>query len=249
MPKRGPAPPSRRSHAAGHLDARPRDLLAADGALLTTDGAVAQPLPARGAQPLGLGGARDGLLHVPASYAPERPAPLVVLLHGAGGDGRGILPLLRPHAEARGFVVVAPDSRQATWDVIQARRYGPDVAFLDAALADVFARCTIDPARVAVAGFSDGASYALSLGVANGALFSHVIAFSPGFMAPPAQEGAPRIFVSHGRGDTVLPIDPCSRRVVPELRRADYDVRYVEFDGGHSVPPTSVEEATAWFAG
>jgi len=51
---------------------------------------------------------------------------------------------------------------------------------------------------VAIQGFSDGASYALSLGLTNGDLFTHVIAFSPGFAAPAEQRGRPRIYVSHG---------------------------------------------------
>ena len=45
------------------------------------------------------------------------------------------------------------------------------------------------------------ASYALSLGIANGNLFSHVLAFSPGFLAPAGQTGSPRICVSHGTQD------------------------------------------------
>jgi predicted esterase len=59
--------------------------------------------------------------------------------------------------------------------------------YLDQALQHVFETYSIDPGRVGLGGFSDGASYALSLGVANGDLFSHIIAFSPGFMRPPAQ--------------------------------------------------------------
>jgi phospholipase/carboxylesterase len=74
-----------------------------------------------------------------------------------------------------------------------------------------------------------------------------VLAFSPGFMAPPGQTGKPRLFVSHGTQDTVLPIDRCSRRIVPLVERAGYDVRYVEFDGGHTVPPEIVQEALARF--
>jgi phospholipase/carboxylesterase len=45
------------------------------------------------------------------------------------------------------------------------------------------------------------ASYALSLGIANGNLFSHVLAFSLGFLAPASQTGSPRIFVSNGTQD------------------------------------------------
>jgi phospholipase/carboxylesterase len=99
---------------------------------------------------------------------------------------------------------------------------------------------------VAVGGYSDGASYALSLGIANGDLFTHVLAFSPGFMAPTGQVGAPRIFVSHGTRDGWLPIERCSRRIVPQLERAGYDVTYREFEGGHVVPPEIGREAADW---
>jgi phospholipase/carboxylesterase len=105
----------------------------------------------------------------------------------------------------------------------------------------------VDPARLAVGGFSDGASYALSLGLTNDDLFSHVLAFSPGFMAPAGQAGTPRIFVSHSTDDGVLPIDRCSRRVVPRLERAGYDVTYREFEGAHTVPPEIALEAVGWF--
>ena len=130
-------------------------------------------------QPLGLAGSRDGLVYVPESVSPGKAAPLVVHLHGAGGDARQMVPLLEEQADARGLVLLAPDSRGRTWDVIL-REYGPDVAFLDRALEQVFARHAVDPKRLAIGGFSDGASYALSLGLINGTLFTHVLAFSPG---------------------------------------------------------------------
>jgi len=44
----------------------------------------------------------------------------------------------------------------------------------------------------------------------------------------------------------VLPIDQCSRRIVPMLRRAGYDVRYDEFEGGHTVPPAIASAAVDW---
>ena len=189
----------------------------------------------------------DHLLYVPVSYRAGRPSPLMVLLHGAGSSSRDILPYLREVADAAGLILLVPTSRGYTWDVIVGG-YGPDVAAVDRALEEAFCRCAIDPARVAVGGFSDGASYALSLGITNGDLFGHVLAFSPGFVAPAGQEGSPRIFVSHGTHDAVLPIDRCSRRIVPRLERAGYEVRYREFEGGHTVPPGIGSEAVDWFA-
>ena len=199
-----------------------------------------------GLQPLGLDGARDGLLHVPAGYRADRPAPLVVMLHGAGGVARHGLDPFVPFADEAGLILLAPDSRRQTWDVIRGG-YGPDIAFINRALTQTFGRYAVDPARVAAEGFSDGASYALSIGITNGNLFTHVIAFSPGFLAPAGQEGAPRLFISHGIHDQVLPIEVCSRRIVPSVRDAGYDVLYREFDGPHVVPPEIAREALDWF--
>jgi phospholipase/carboxylesterase len=120
------------------------------------------------------------------------------------------------------------------------------VDFLDAALDGVFEAVAVDPRRLIISGFSDGASYALSLGLGNGDLFSHVLAFSPGFMAPDAQHGKPPVFVSHGTGDRVLDIDRCSRALVPILEQAGYPVTYEEFDGGHEVPPAILRRALEW---
>jgi predicted esterase len=105
----------------------------------------------------------------------------------------------------------------------------------------------VDAARLAIGGVSDGASYALALGLSNGDIFSTVLAFSPGFLVAPEPAGQPRIFVSHGTADPILPIDACSRSFVPVLRQAGYDVRFHEFDGGHTVPPPISDEAMRWW--
>jgi phospholipase/carboxylesterase len=195
-------------------------------------------------------GPADGYLYVPAGYRTEISAPLVLLLHGAGEDARDGLAQLRGQADEVGLILLAPGSHGPTWDLILNRgRYGPDIAAIDRALGHAFSRCAVDPTHVGVGGYSDGASYALSLGLANGDLFSHVLAFSPGFLAPTGQSGSPRIFVSHGTRDGWLPIDSCSRRIVPRLERSGYEVRYREFEGGHVVPPAIAREAASWFAG
>lgn len=218
---------------SGRLEARPHQ----------GRGSVA-PWP--GASPLGLRAGRDGLLHVPTSLQPNRPAPLLVLLHGAGGSGAGILPLVAGRAERHGILVLAPDSQGGTWDVIE-HDYGPDVEHVDRALAGAFGAHEVDSGRVAIGGFSDGASYALSLGIINGGLFSDILAFSPGFAAPTQAADSPRIFISHGTEDRVLPIERCSRRLVPRLQRAGFDLDYREFTGGHVVPTEMLDDALERF--
>ncbi|MDQ3973048.1 MAG: alpha/beta hydrolase-fold protein, partial [Actinomycetota bacterium] len=198
-----------------------------------------------GLHPLGLAGGRDGLRYVPVGYRPDRAVPLVLMLHGADGDARGGLAPLLALADQAGLLLVAPESRGRTWDVLLGG-HGQDVAFIDEALAQTFSRFAVDATRLAVEGFSDGASYALVLGLVNGDLFSHVIAFSPCFAPRGATHGRSRLFISHGTGDGVLPIDDCSRRIVPRLRRAGYELRYEEFGGPHLVPPEIAREAVQW---
>lgn len=221
-----------------------------DSARLTARPPASAPGAARaapGQHVLDLGPGREVLLHVPSGLSDDAAARLVLTLHGAGADARAGLAPLAPLADAHRLLLLAPASQGSTWDVIRGG-WGPDVRRIDHALQDVFASYPVDPRRLAISGFSDGASYALSLGLANADLFSHVLAFSPGFVAPVEPAGTPTVYLSHGRADQVLPIDRTTRRIVPQLRDAGVPVEVREFDGAHSVPPEIAEEAVRLLA-
>jgi len=195
--------------------------------------------------PLGLGDpARDGVLQLPPTM-PDGKVPLLVLLHGATQSSASMVRLIGPTAAQLGVALLCPDSRGPTWDAIRGG-FAEDVVFLDRALESVFARLAVDPAQLAIGGFSDGASYALSLGLANGDLFPQIVACSPGFVISAEPNGRPRFFVSHGTADQILPIDRCSRVIVPRLRSMGYDVTFREFEGGHRLPPDIASEALQW---
>jgi phospholipase/carboxylesterase len=214
---------------------------AADGRLDARPSAAAPGPPAEpGVSALDLGPGAEVLLAVPAGEV----VGLLVFFHGAGGSAADALRAVGEPAAARGVAVLAPTSAVATWDLI-AGGLGRDVAVLDAALTDVLAGLPVD--RVALGGFSDGASYALSLGVANGDLAEVVTAFSPGFVAAPGRYGRPRFWISHGTDDRVLPVDRCGRRVAASLTADGYDVGYHEFAGGHVVTPDLVDDALGWW--
>lgn len=238
---RRPSTSSVRESSASSLRAQ----ASKNGLLLARPGKPTAASAATGKRALGIGKRRDGFVYVPPGVSATDPRPLVVFFHGSGGAA-GQAAMILPAAEERRVLVLSIDSRGASWDVI-VDELGPDVAFLDAALEFTFRHHAIDSARIAVSGFSDGASYALSLGLANGELFTDVLALSPGFSAAPQVRGKPRVFVSHGRSDAVLPIDACSRRIVPRLESTGYTVRYREFDGPHTVPAPIVSEAFEWF--
>jgi phospholipase/carboxylesterase len=228
---------------------RPRGADAAAGAAgpegSTPDGAEAAAAERPAIRPgvYAVGPGKQARLVVPPTLS--TPRLLLVMLHGAGGTPEMTLPLVTPAAEELGIAVLAPKSVGVTWDVLLSG-YGPDVAALDATLDRVFAFLDIGPGGVAIGGFSDGASYGLSLGLDNGELFEAIVAFSAGFIAPLGPSGSPRIWMSHGRHDKVLPIDECGRPLSQVLRSAGYGVAYTEFDGGHKVPPDLALAAMEW---
>ena len=200
---------------------------------------------APGIYPLGLASGRDGLLYIPTSYDANTPAPLALLLHGAGRNSSELMTPMRPLADTSGLVLVAPDARGVTWDAIGGGFFD-DVTFIDRALTSVFSRVRVDTNRVRIMGFSDGGTYSLSLGLINGDLFSRIVAFSPGFVPPSTATGKPAVYITHGDNDPILPFEVTSQRIVPALKRTGYDVTLKQFVGGHTVPPDLAREAFQW---
>ena len=226
-----------------------RRFLAAGAAALTLPRwARAQHAVPAGSHDLKIGdGDRDGLVFVPRSYKADTATPMMVMLHGAGNSARGVATYTFPLAEEFGVIVVAPDSRdEATWDVLL-HGFGPDIDFIGRAMSQTRGRYNVDAKKIWLAGHSDGASYALSLGLGTGDTFGYVAAFSPGVMTPAEVHGKPRIFISHGLSDPIMPIDVTSRRFVPRLKGLGYDVTYREYEGRHGVTPAIVREAFEWF--
>jgi len=195
---------------------------------------------------LGVDSRRDAVLQIPKSAAAS-PLPLLVMMHGATQSAEDMFYYLGSTPEEASVAVLAPSSRGTTWDAIRTT-FADDVNSLNRALELTFAKVAIDPARMALGGFSDGATYAISLGLINGDLFNSVVAFSPGFVISGDPHGKPRFFISHGTHDHILPIDSCGRRIAAGLKASGYEVSFREFDGDHEIPVDVAREGLAWIS-
>ena len=182
-----------------------------------------------------------GMYFVPSNASRAVAMPLVVFLHGAGRRVESFMNDFAPVAESAGVMLLAPLSNGGTWDAIVSS-FGPDVALLNAALEWAFQRWRIDPARIVLTGFSDGATYTLAIGRANGDLFSRVVAYSPGFLIQVTPIRNPPILITHGTQDPVLPYGNTANVIVPELEREGYDVDFRSFEGGHEVLLSAAHE-------
>ena len=200
---------------------------------------------AGGRTTLGLDSVRDAILLTPKAQ-PNSNVPLLVFLHGAGQSAEEMFDYLGTAPEEAGVAVLVPNARDSTWDAIFGGSFGPDVEFINRALELVFDRLPVDANRVVIGGFSDGASYAISLGLRNGDLFKGILAFSPGFVIDGPKAGKPRVYISHGKHDPILPIERCGRRIAADLNALAYGVTFREFDGGHEVPDDVLREGFRW---
>lgn len=208
--------------------------------------APTHPALPQGRNKLGIADERDTMLYVPVSLPKDKAATLLVMFHGARGTSDTVLALLEQHAEEHGFLLLVPQSQFVTWDLAMGGN-GPDLARLERALSKVAAHFQLDARHLGFAGFSDGGSYALSIGLTNGQIVSHVIALSPGFMSVHIPEGTPSIFIAHGADDTQLPARAHGRKHASKLEVDGYPVTYVEFEDGHIIRPHVLDQAIRFF--
>lgn len=188
---------------------------------------------------------RDGFLYIPKSYQADKPAPLMIWLHGGGGHATDTDAMM-PIADEYGIVLLSLDSRHNTWDGIDSP-FGPDVRFIDRAMRHTFERVAINETKVVLAGLSDGASYALALGRSNGDVFTHLAAVAPWRLSPPSELlGKPSIYIAHGTRDNVYPHMHSRHFVVPALKNAGYNTTYAEFDAPHWATEPIVRAFFEW---
>jgi len=118
-------------------------------------------------------------VHVPASYDSAKPLPLLIALHGGGGNmdiqANDVFYGQISKSEREGFIVAfpngfsrAPGGRLATWNAgnccgAARDRNVDDVGFIRQVVADIGRQWHIDPARVYATGMSNGAMMAYRL--------------------------------------------------------------------------------------
>src|SRR3954471_2726564 len=179
-------------------------------------------------------GERDATIYVPQSYKKGVPMPIVMMLHGFRSTAEAVR-FAFPLAEEFGVIVLAPESRDMTWGT-EIPGFDTDSKYLGMAFRWVSDVLTIDPSRVALGGVSDGANYALNMGLAYGDSFNHMMIFSAGTLAPFRRQGKPKIFLAHGTHDEQMPIDRTGSKFAAQLKEEGYPITYREYDGGHGAP-------------
>jgi phospholipase/carboxylesterase len=197
-------------------------------------------------------GPSRAVLLTPEEIDPARRYPLVTVLHGAGRQDELLVRACRGEPERRQALFFVPRSVRPTWDLI-AGDERPDLDFLQWAYDLIYRRYPVDPERQALLGYSDGASYALSVGLSNPSVFRAVMGWAAGFAAiddTNLQPEAPKppVLLEYGTHDELFPFDRIALPMRAELERLGYQVEFRVDEGGRHWPSGSFQrEALDWF--
>jgi phospholipase/carboxylesterase len=205
------------------------------------------------------------LVHV--SNEPDEPAertPAVVLIHGRGADERDLLPIAERLPDALHVLSVrAPDRLQGGYtgyelDLsaggLHASQPDSDDFRRSLDLLHEFVEWAVDsydldPDRVGLLGFSQGAITSLSALIERPERYAWVIALN-GYLAASHEEqvgevaGTP-VFVGAGETDRIIPAER-AERAVSLLREAGADVRFERYRVGHGTTPEEVGDVAEW---
>lgn len=202
-------------------------------------------------------GTSRATLLTPREIDPERRYPLFTVLHGAGRQDELLAKGYRDEAEERQAFFLFPRSVLPTWDLI-ASDERPDLDFLEYAYDLIYRRYPIDPLQQVLIGYSDGASYGLSVGLCNSHFFSALMVWAAGFLVldPPTterfREGVPelrpRIYLEYGTHDELFDFETVALPMRENLEKAGFDVTFSVDEGGRHWPSGSFQtEALDWY--
>lgn len=198
-------------------------------------------------------GEHRAVLLTPSEIDPDRRYPLITVLHGAGRQDEMLVKVCRGEPEARNALFLVPRSIQPTWDLIVGGGR-PDLDFLEFAYDLIYRRYPVDERRQAMIGYSDGASYALSIGLSNPNIFRAVMAWAAGFVAydysfVKEDDPKPELLLEYGTHDEVFSFQQVALPMRASLEEAGYRVEFRVDEGGRHWPSGYFQrEALDWFA-
>ncbi len=188
-------------------------------------------------------------LYVPSKYDGKHEAPLVVALHGMGGDENTLFDayhsnILQQYAEELGYLIVCPKGRETT----SMYKGAAEQDVMDV-LAEVRREFRVDGKRIFLTGHSMGAYGTWSIAMNHPDVFAALAPVSGGGN-PAGLEKIKRIpeYVVHGSADTVAPVKN-SRDMVDAAKKLGIEIQYKEIpDGDHTgVFVPNVPQIFEWF--
>ncbi|MBN2415208.1 hypothetical protein JXO52_05175 [bacterium] len=210
-------------------------------------------------------------VQLPESYTDKRSWPLVIGLHGNGGNGKNFIPLWR-HLSPHTFIFAAPEGAytkplsgltlddQLSWDLqiqdkeLWKRADTLTLEYIGHISDEIAARYAVG--RVYLLGFSQGAGYTYITGIRHPDRYAGIICIGGSIPATDkpwslisdadiaAARGLP-VLIAHSPRDRAAPYLH-GVQAKERLERLGYDVTFLEYTGGHTITPELFQRIAAW---
>ncbi|MCI0515892.1 hypothetical protein L0128_21980 [candidate division KSB1 bacterium] len=210
-------------------------------------------------------------VRLPVAFNSKRRYPLLIVLHGNGGSGENMLAAFN-EVTVDDFILAAPQGPYLRTDLQSGhgQNFSWEIQVKDEALWQrgdpLSVAYILEVARtlaeqypvngIYLLGHSQGAAYAYTTGIKNPEIFKGILALAG--MLPPTDSSstlltladlqtakkAP-ILIAHGQQDQAINIE-ISVQAQQKLKSYDYDVTFIRFEGGHSMPANVLNLAVAW---
>jgi polyhydroxybutyrate depolymerase len=202
-------------------------------------------------------------IHVPPSYDPTRPAPLLILLHGYGSSGpeHDAYFHLGDVAERRGFIYADPDGTVDSagnrfWNATDAccdfDRSRVDADYLVGVIAAVRSSLAVDPRRIDLIGHSNGGFMSYRMACDHADLIAAIVSLAGETFANPGdcRPSAPlAVLQIQGTADDVVAFDGGTiegigapgRRMAPYPGAEKTVAAWATYDGCAAMPSTMAQ--------
>eukprot|EP00747_Dinoflagellata_sp_TGD_P171742 gnl/TRDRNA2_/TRDRNA2_206516_c0_seq1.p1 gnl/TRDRNA2_/TRDRNA2_206516_c0~~gnl/TRDRNA2_/TRDRNA2_206516_c0_seq1.p1 ORF type:complete len:627 (+),score=96.58 gnl/TRDRNA2_/TRDRNA2_206516_c0_seq1:2-1882(+) len=190
----------------------------------------------------------------PAQLRRGHPLPLLIVLHGASKTDQVISEMVGAHtttANRHNALVLVPEALDHTWDLVTTGQR-EDVDFIVFAIDTVREKYCVDEQRIGIMGFSDGASYGLSLALNNPDIFQAAMVWAAGFYLHeptlmPSGMQKPPLFIEYGTKDELFDYNSIAVPTRDRLKEAGYRVEFHTTENGHTASRDFVVDAmTFW---
>jgi predicted esterase len=209
---------------------------------------------------------------LPAKYKAGKSYPLLIGLHGNGGCADDFITLYQ-FFDNQDFIFAAPEGpypkyprylgtsgEQFSWEILVPdeelwRRGDPlSVEYIQSVVEEITRLYSIND--VYLMGFSQGAAYSYITGIKHPDVFKGIICLSGRFPATEksysliseediAESKILKVFMAHGTKDSLADYKH-TVQAKAKLESYGYDVTYHQFDGGHTITPSVVNEIEHW---
>lgn len=165
---------------------------------------------------------RSALIHVPDAVDPSKPLPLVIVLHGGGGNAESAARQtgLSALADREQFIVAYPNgssrlfsNRLLTWNAGTCCAYAQknnvdDVGFIRALIQKLQSNYAIDPKRIYATGISNGGMMSYRLACEMSGVLAAIAPVAAVQIAPTCTPTQPvSVIHFHGTADENVPVD------------------------------------------